>query len=571
MKPVSLAVLAITCLAAEATGASREAVRQVDRGIERFDAGDYEGAATAFAEADVAQPEDPWIAFDRACAHAARGENDEAIELYRQSALARDRSLVVRSRYNLGSLAAGQATTLFGATPENAAPDVRTEGLDLLARAVGHYRGCLELDPKHEDARHNLEVIRLWIKQMRSVWQERDRQKQRDEMDLLAFLEIIRGRQRELRTTTKVLTGESDSPRRRQEVAMTASAQRELAEEIEPLKEKIAAAHEPKAAGAGNAPTGANSPPTPDAEKALELLTRWADDAYAAMDRSALELSERSLAEASRSQSEALTKLNEIQMGVAPFPNLVQQALGAQRLLVGHSESVVASESDEEPETDFDELVWDQRRVARWSEVLPLKAQQMRETLAAQEATAEKNAGADPKGPNQEAGDAAKDAKEKIESFRASIEKAIELAPKAHELADEATGFLEQRQAKEALPIQKDVLKLLEEIAEPLPKEPQNQQKEQQQKEKNDKQKQDEPKKQEGKQDPKKKDEPKQDRNQPKKAADEKGKDRKPQSLDREQAKSLLRKVRERERKRRDLKKRLQRRLYRPGTVDKDW
>ena len=68
----------------------------------RFAQGDFEAAGKAFTEADVAEPENSAIYFDRACALAAAGDIEKARELFQQAALARDADLAARSHYNLG-------------------------------------------------------------------------------------------------------------------------------------------------------------------------------------------------------------------------------------------------------------------------------------------------------------------------------------------------------------------------------------------------------------------------------------------------------------------------------------
>ena len=70
----------LVSLSSAAFGGGREAARRVREGMAHFQAGDYEKAAEAFAEADVALPEDAWIGFDRACVDAAQGDTEKAGE-----------------------------------------------------------------------------------------------------------------------------------------------------------------------------------------------------------------------------------------------------------------------------------------------------------------------------------------------------------------------------------------------------------------------------------------------------------------------------------------------------------
>ena len=152
-------LLLIICLLLPSTAAYGDAAKKVKQGISHYRAQEFKQAVNAFAEADVAKPDNDLITFDRACAYAAQGDTEKATELYRTAALSRDTKLAVRCHYNLGGLSAEQARGVFGENPQDAAPEVRTEGLQLLQTAVGHYRDCIELAPNHAEARHNLELM----------------------------------------------------------------------------------------------------------------------------------------------------------------------------------------------------------------------------------------------------------------------------------------------------------------------------------------------------------------------------------------------------------------------------
>ncbi len=251
-------VLVFLCTAPSVEASNKKAAEHVRQGIRHFRAGEMQAAERAFAEAGVASPENPRIGYDRACVLSATGDADRATELLRDSAMAREPELVAHSRYNLGSIQAAKGKAVFGDHPEEAPAEVREDGLRLLAAAIGHWRDCLEVDPNHAAARHNLEVVRLWIKHMQEVWAKRDRDRQREEADLLSLLQMIETEQTQLRQGTKQLTGQSDSPRRRQSAKQAGRSQLELADEIIPLKEKFKELFEPLP-GTGQASNSAPS------------------------------------------------------------------------------------------------------------------------------------------------------------------------------------------------------------------------------------------------------------------------------------------------------------------------
>ena len=290
--PQGLFLVLLVSLFASDLSVGATAVKKVATGIRHFQAGRFDEADRAFVEAEVSAPENATIWFDRACALAAAGDVEKARKFFQQAALSRDTPLEIRCHYNLGCLAAGQAEALLGEDPESAEQDVREQSITQLLQAVGHYRDCLRLDTGHRDARHNLELIRLYIKHIQSIWETRDREKARQEKNLLQFLAELEQRQTGLWTTTRGLVSEDDSPRRRQHVKNAATEQRKLREEIDPLQKKIAEFFEsPEEA----APTGPNQPAQDPATadpraQAMQLLQQLASESNQIMNRAALGL-----------------------------------------------------------------------------------------------------------------------------------------------------------------------------------------------------------------------------------------------------------------------------------------
>ena len=530
----------------DACGSTKKAYQRVKEGVQHYRAGDFKAADRAFADADVALPEDERIAYDRACVYAARGDADKAIELFRQAAMSRDAPLAAGSHYNLGCVAAAKARTIFGEKPEQATPEIRTEGLQSLASAITHYRDCLEIEPNHSRARRNLELLRLWIKHMQDTWAKLDREKQRDEMDLLAFLEMIEAEQTGLRQVAKQLDTQEESPRRRQAIKQIKTEQDRLADEIEPLKAKIEQALQPPAAAPGQP---AAKPPDPEQMKqASAALNDMADRTRTAMLKASDRLDDQELPDAVGGQTEALDALNEIYSVIAPFQHVLQKATANEDRLVNSSKAIVdqpeEADSDDARPTDYPELARDQRRVEGWSEILPMKADaELKRLEAAPSAPSSPKVVPVVPGTDPEQAEQAKDALKK------SLEKAKELGPKIQDLCDEAAISLEKEDAGAALPKQEEALKLLKEIAESLPKQPQQNQNQ------NDQQQQDDQKKQ-PKQQPSDSDQQQQQRR---------------QDPSRQQAEAVLRKVREREREHREIQKKLGRYLRGGIVVDKDW
>ena len=575
LSPVLVLLLSASGFSAEPT-----AVKKVAAGIRHFQAGRFDEADQAFVEAEVSDPENATIWFDRACALAAAGDREEARKFFQQAALSRDTPLEIRCHYNLGCLAAGQAQSLLGEDPGAAEQAAREQSLSLLIQAVGHYRDCLRLAADHRDARHNLELIRLYIKHIQAIWEARDREKSRQEKNLLQFLAELEQRQTSLWNGTRALVSQEDSPRRRQTVRTSAAGQRRLREETEPLKEKVEQFFQPPD---GTAPAGTKRPlqgqdtPAPQTQ-AKQLLQQLATEANQMMNRAALGLESGDFPVAQQHQREVLDRFNQMFMVAAPFGNLLQRATQQQQQLVDASVAMTGqvrseqetagtdslSESSAAPglpgaaASDYVGLAHQQSRVAEWSRMLTLKAQtelQQADTSGADTASpavigpvapAAPGAGADPPA------DAAAHAAQQRAARQEALQKAVSLGPDVERHAQAATSQLEDQAAAEALPDQRQALELLKEIAKSLAQ-PQDQDSQQQDPEEGEQDPQQDSGN--GKQDQQQRNSPSQD----------------PAKSPQEKALSTLRRARERERQHRDLRKQLRRASARRVPVDRDW
>jgi hypothetical protein len=670
--PLLLAAVLLTA-ASPAGAATPEAIKKVDQGIAFYRAGNYKEAASQFDAAAEAEADDLWIAFDRGMAMAAQGESEKAVEFLQKATLSPDFELAVRARYNLGCLAAAKAKKRFGEHPENAAPDVRKEGLEDLAAAVGHFRDCIHLDTNHADARHNLELIRVWIKQMESLWEQMDRKKEREELDLPAYLQMLEEKERALRIASRALAdGNAASASRREAQRVAETAQRKLGEEIGPLKEKIEATLTKTSQAAQAGAPGGNAAPAPaptseEIKKAIEHLNAIADEAARSIDAAIEQLRGNEPSAAVKPQTETVEKFNQLYRSVVPYPSLVGWAVSSQKGLVDENTPPAAEKAAEakpkdesaaeKPETqespataepqqnkepqpkepqqaasvpstppeepkpskplDTAESAWNQEFVTRYAEILSPLAKAGLKQLSAMEAAepppgavptannpntqtapqtaTDPNAQAAPDAGNQDAAnqevanhEAAKKAEEmkkQREDLKRSMEKAVELSPAIEKLSTDAARLLRGSQAAEALPKQQEALKLLQEIADLLPKQkPEDQKKDQdkQDQDKKDQDKQDQNKQDQDKQNQEKKDQEK-DKEQEKKEQDkkeqkdQKNQDQKPQEkpkpkdASRQQADAALRQIQDRQQQRQEKEKALQRYLVRPGNVEKDW
>jgi hypothetical protein len=528
---------------------SSEAAGKVREGIAQFQGGDFKAAAEAFSAADEALPNELKIAFDRGCAYEAAGEHDKAVEQFQKAAAASDHKLAGLANYNLGGVAVAQAKAKLGDKPEDAEGEARTAALEFLIQAGRHYHDALSMDSENSDARYNLETIRLWIKHIQDVWQKRDQQKRRDSMNLLQYLEWLESEQRSLMQTDKELGSAKPSPRQREAIRAAENVQRKLAEEIQPLKEKIAStlsAPPPQQPGANQAAS-----PSEDVKKAVELLQHLADDVRQSMGKAADSLAGGSFSQAGESQSQAVETIDQIFMAVAPYANLVQRGINRQEELINQSpaaeKQAIATEQNasakpaqhqpeaqarnSKPPFDGNEAAWNQRFIARYGRILSAKARRELEKLdsmpSAKQEPPKSATSTVPNANSEQAPDKDRpgsDEQLKADEQRRDLKEALQLgvqsAPKVEKLADQSALLLEENKPDEALPKQQEALKLLKDM---LPKQ-QQQEQEKKEQEKKDQDKKDKDSKDQNKKDQDKKEQEKKDQQQKEQEKKDQGK-----------------------------------------------
>src|SRR5579863_2955023 len=345
---VPVATLLVLFASPAATSRADDPAESLREGLQfyREDAFDKarEKFATARDEFDKADAAKAAVAaFDEACASHRNGDVDHARDWYLKAGLAHDKRLAAAAHFNLGTLSAEEARRLAGDHPESVPADKRQAILDQLKGAVASFRHSLELQAENPRARRDIELVRQWVKYYTGKWYEHDRQKRREETNLVAFLEYLIETQKALRESVKSLpaTAPTDT------FAELKRLQDELHEEIPPLKEKIRADLQPKGPAGGNA-SPANSQ---ELEQGLTLLAGWADDAGEKMSSASRKLASREASKATIDQQGAIDELEKIWEAVIPFSALLARDLADQtqiaRTLEPPSDSKAESDDSE--------------------------------------------------------------------------------------------------------------------------------------------------------------------------------------------------------------------------------
>ncbi len=529
------------CLAAPAALGGETVHGLVEAGKRLFAEGKFDEAQAKFAAAEVKAPENPIIAYNRALAYQAAGNVTQAEAYYRKADYSRDADLNARTTFNLGTLRVMKARALLGEDPAKVGKEAREAILDHLEAAVARFRTVLEARPKDPDARYNIEVIRLWVKDMTDRWRKADREKARNEADLVKYLEYLMNAQEALKDETEALEEREDPASGRPvRLEQVIRVQEELGDEIPHLKDKVKAFIQ-KVAEKTAAP-GAPGAAAPKADpKQLEKLTQaeaqltaLADRAGKAMDEAVLALGDLALDRAAASQSTAHDRLLDMWKGLADFMAILARAIRGQDAVIAGTEPYCEEAAQEEARAEEIEaakrLQKDQVEVRDLVPLLTVRAQGMKSQL--QKAPTPKPGEQPPGQPSPQ---------EIVKAF----DKALELLPDADAAMEAAVRAVGDRSWKTGLEEEKKAAEILKKIRDLFKNQKKDEQKKQDQK-KNDSKKKDEPKKDEQKKQP-----------------------RDPKKMTQEEADRQLQKMREK-RKKREKKRHAEAAARRPR-VEKDW
>ena len=591
-----------------------DSTTKIREGMRLYSAEQYDEASKSFAAASESlekakSAKAAIAAFDEACALHRKGDLELARERYLKTGLSQDKGIATSAHFNIGVIASEQARKLAGEKPESVPVDKRKEILGAIGRSIDSYRHCLELQPQHSQARHNLELLRQWTKYYSDRWREADLQKRRDETNLIQFLEYLVQAQLSLKDAAEEL-GPNTSPN---SFAELKRVQEELRDEIPYLKDKIDSELRPKEEDSKNSATHSiSAQDKEDIERGIALLSTWADEAGTKMANVGKDLMKREATAAADNQQRAVDQLDQIWDAVVPFHPLLANELTQQTQIAKQlspptpneekkdldESSENSEESDnlqpqpqpqqklEVDDQDWSQLLKKQERVLRKARLLRPKAESELSQVESQP-TAEQTANTTSPTESENA-----DAKPKVdpEAIKAGYLKAIELAPKAVEEMEAAVKQLSKRERQLSATHAVESRRILQEIQDAQPKNPDQDQQDQNKdqdkdqpqdnEQKKDKDQEKDKKDEEGK-DPKeeknKNDEKKPDKQQDEKKDEDKKDKAKPSEkrqepkISQDRIEEALRRVREREQEKRERDRELRARVLGRVPVDKDW
>lgn len=518
---------------------NKQARQKVNEGLKQYSSGNYEQAAKSFAEAAQAAPDNPIIKFDEACAVSAAGDDDKARELLLQASVSSDSQVSAAACYNLAAIAAKRGRKELGQDPMAVAPEVRQAALDKLKIAVTHYRDCLRIAPEHQDARHNLELVLTLTNYLQQQWQIRDHQQALEKMSLFELLKHLDDQQLSLRSTTLPYKGQSAAKVSRFDRSKMANQQLKLLDDIPTLKSKIDAqlANSPEE----SAPTPSGTPssePSQQSEVEAQLrkmVTEQLDQASQAVGQAAEDVRSANWDRALDRQRFTNECFRQLQALFSAFPENLDLAIELQESLIETSEKTPSSSNPPsamaaKKDSSTDGQAWQQDWVSNFSQSLAAKANATLQSLPADvlesmpeeppvkdlpesenqndsneasqpevsqpEVSQESTSQTDVKKPELDSSEVIeltpeqqqlKQQEEFTKQLRKALERTVELAPTILERSNEAKRLIVDSQSSAARPAQDDVLRMLKEIRDLLPKQPNQQQDQNQNKDQNNK------------------------------------------------------------------------------------
>ncbi len=175
----------------------------VEEGNQLYRKGKYSQAIRKYEQAAVDLPESAEIYFNEGNAYLSQGDTEKARKLLLQAAQkSTDIKLEARAKYNLGNLAFQEA--------KKYQDDNLKKAISKLEESARFYRETLDLDPTDNDAKYNIEIARIVMKDILDKLkkqQEKQKSRQKETNDLAEKLKkLIADQGKEIEKTKELET-----------------------------------------------------------------------------------------------------------------------------------------------------------------------------------------------------------------------------------------------------------------------------------------------------------------------------------------------------------------------------
>jgi hypothetical protein len=198
--------LALTLSAGSAN--ADDYTQYLKKGNQLYTDGKYVEAEESYIQAMNDKPDAAAAHFNIGNTFFAREDYTRAIEDFRSALVhARaDRDLEIRARYNLATARVKESERSIGDVTDQ---EKLKTGVEFLQQAISDYRDVLEIDPDHEDARHNLAIAHLRIKNLfdtlKKLQEEAEKNKEKGQSPVEILKELIAEEEGEITLTRQAL------------------------------------------------------------------------------------------------------------------------------------------------------------------------------------------------------------------------------------------------------------------------------------------------------------------------------------------------------------------------------
>ena len=274
-RPALAVVAMVLCVASAASAASPRAL--IEDGNRLVGQNKQKEALAKYAEASVGLPESPIIAYNNGIALFRQEQYAKALEEFRKCARkTRDVKLEARARYNEGNCLYYRGVRRLKDKP--------SEAIETLRNAVRGYQRTLYLDPGDADAKYNIEVVRLKIKDLLDRQKEQQKKQQQQQKALKDIIERLRKAivaQKKLRDESETLDKAKPGPSNlKSQSLQLAGRQDTLQKDAQKIREDLKGLAPPKQPPRQKgAPASKVSPPERAAMHVEQAAVHQADSA----------------------------------------------------------------------------------------------------------------------------------------------------------------------------------------------------------------------------------------------------------------------------------------------------
>ena len=210
----------------------------IDKGNKSWVAGDYDEAIKNYDEAAVDSPESPYIYFNKGTALYKKGDFNAAIDEFEKAALkSKKPEMEAKSRYNMGDCTFREAEKQMDS-------DLK-KSLELCQKSLLHYQDSLKLDPGFKKAAENIEIVRLYMKNILDEIKKREeeaKQQEQQSKENSEDLQKLIKRQENALEKNKQISGSKTTPdEKKNNLNRLADEQKTITDDTQKLADKIKA------------------------------------------------------------------------------------------------------------------------------------------------------------------------------------------------------------------------------------------------------------------------------------------------------------------------------------------